>query len=709
MLQAIGLTSRPGRSGLSAVRDLSFEAPEGRITALFGPTGAGKSTALRLMLELEPGRGTTYFRGNPLHRVARPAREVGALLGDVPGHPARTARGQLRMLCAAAGVALVRADELLDEVGLSALGDQRLDALSLAADRRLGIAAALLPAPQTLLLDEPGKGLTPREHVWQYGLMRAHADRGGTVLWTTDDPKGAAVIADRVVTVGQGRLIADQAAAVFARTRLRPRVTVCTPYAVRLASLLQREARAALRSVEVVVEGGGELSIYGSNCAEVGEIAYRHRVLVYRLAEETGESVLSRSEGGTQGERGDRVSLTRLPPGTTPDPLRPIRRSIEHPERGGGGDQTRDVVPDVASAHGDVRSLHSMPPPVAPGRGSASSSDLLPDLLPTPPTPVGRSRGGCRPVESDRGVRPPPALGRGTHPTTTGTGQRVLASTEADRPPHRPPGSASRPSRQSPRRPLVSPLRPVRYELLRLFGVRTTTFVLGAALLVSPVLCLLLARSPDVPVPVAIAAWPDFLPLPPAALCAGLIGALSYGEEFRHPVLAARGTVPRRLALLLAKLLVTGVGAVVIALLVAGIDVQLLGVVYGPEAIVLQGNRTVLLTHWCALTLGCAWVGLLAAGVFRATAAGVAAVLFVPVVITPLVRQALVVPSARSMAGFPDRVRELAWFWLPQQADALVFGGLRMAAQPVGAALALSLTVLVCVFVFVGLRRRTHW
>ncbi|MFE5858190.1 ATP-binding cassette domain-containing protein [Streptomyces sp. NPDC056500] len=653
MLQAIGLTSRPGRSGPPAVRDLSFEAVPGQVTALFGRAGAGKSTALRLMLELEPGRGITYFRGNPLHRIAHPAREVGALLGDVPGHPARTARGQLRMLCAAAGVALARADELLRDMGLTALGDQRLDALPLAADRRLGIAAALLGAPQTLLLDEPGRGLTAREQAWQYGLMRAHADRGGTVLWTTHDPKEAARIGDRVVTVDEGRLIADQEVVDFARTRLRPRVVVCTPHAARLASLLHREARVARRSVEVVVDTGSELSVYGSNCAEVGEIAYRHRVLVHRLTEEAGGSIVpGHAGGGTQerSQRQDRIAIAPLPPQLqqAPDRIQPslsARRNGEHPE---GEAKSEGRVPAVALAaapgQGVERSGHSSPPSAGPGRGSVSAVELIPG--------------------------PPPS--------------------------------------QPPRRPLRSPLRPVRYELVRLLGVRTAALVLGAALLVSPVLCLLLARSREVPVPVAIAAWPDFLPLPPAALCAGLIGALSFGEEFRYPVLAARGTVPRRVALLLAKMLVTGAVAVLIALLVAGIDTQVLAVVYGRETIVVQGKLPALLMHWCALAIGCAWAGLLAAGVFRVTAAGVAAVLFVPVVIAPLVRQASVVPSARSTAGLPDRVRELAWFWLPQQTDDLLLAGVRMLAQPVGTALGLSLAVLVCMFVFVGLRRRMH-
>ncbi|WP_069622045.1 ATP-binding cassette domain-containing protein, partial [Streptomyces niveus] len=392
MLQAIGLTSNPHRDLPPAVDDLTFEARTGGVTALLGAEGAGKTTALRLMLELESGRGITYFRGRPLHRIAHPAREVGVLLGDVPGHPARTARGQLRMLCAAAGVPAARADTLLDLVGIGALRDEPLGTLSLGMDRRLGLAAALLGDPHTLVLDEPAAGLSPRENSWLHGLLRAHAAQGGTVLYTTSDPKEAARTADRVVTVHEGRLVADQDAADFARTRLRPRVVIRTPHAARLADAVNREARADRRSVEVVTDTGGRLTVFGSNCAELGETAFRHGILVHQLADETGD--------------------------TGPKP--PVDPS---------------------------------PPAVARQAPERSAADLLP-----PPLPA---------------------------------------------------------------RPVRSPLRPFRYELRRFLGVRTPWLVAAAVLVASVALTLPLARTGSTPLPGLLAAWPGFLPLPPAALGAG--------------------------------------------------------------------------------------------------------------------------------------------------------------------------------------------
>ncbi|MBT2493539.1 ATP-binding cassette domain-containing protein [Streptomyces sp. ISL-96] len=578
MLQAIGLTSAPRRDLPPAVDDLTFEARPGQVTALLGAAGSGKTTALRLMLDLAPGRGVTYFRGRPLYRIAHPAREVGALLGDVPGHPARTARGQLRMLCAAVGVPAARANDMLDLVGLAALADERLSMLSLGMDRRLGLASALLGDPHTLLLDEPAKGLSPRENCWLYGLLRGHAAQGGTVLYTTDDAKEAARTADRVVTIEGGRLVADQDAAEFARTRLRPRVAVRTPHAARLGALVTREARAARRSVEVVTEGGARLSVYGSDCAQIGEIAFRHGIPVHRLADESGD--------------------------TGPGPV----------------------------------SQEQRPAAEAPVRAPAES---LPSL---------------------------------------------------------------------PRRPSRSPLRPLRYELHRLLGTRTTLLIATAVLAASVTISVLLARTGSTPLPALLAAWPDILPLPPAAFGAGLLGAIAFGEEFRYPALAAaRGTVPRRVGLLLAKLGVSAAAALLLGFLVAVADAQALRLVYGEDLTRVPDKWLSMAVSWSGLTVGCAWAGLLGAGVFRATAAGVAAVLAVPVLVAPLTQQVVVGPSARSVAGLPGRLREVAWLQWPYEIDPWLVAAMRVAAQPVGAALTLSLCALLCAYLFTGLRRRTYW
>lgn len=351
MIEAIGLTSVPRRGQRPAVDDLTFEAGAGRVTALLGPSGAGKSTALRLLLQIEEGRGVALFDGRPLHRLPYPAQEVGVLLGDVPGHPDRTARNHLRMLAAAVGVPAERADEMLDVVGLSGLAEEPIGSFSLGMDRRLGLAAALLGDPHTLVLDEPAQGLSPREAGWLHNLLRGYAAQGGAVLITLRDPRDAVRIADRVVSIDEGRLLADQEAAQFARTRLRPRVAVASPHAGRLADLLTREARTAPRHrpdgsaaepVEVVAESGSRLSVYGSNCAAVGETAYRHGILVHRLAEETGDEGGSpppgqalRSSPRVDGREAERAALAaradgppRLHAVGRPGPAAPLRYEL---------------------------------------------------------------------------------------------------------------------------------------------------------------------------------------------------------------------------------------------------------------------------------------------------------------------------------------------------------------------------------------------
>ncbi|WP_046779646.1 ABC transporter ATP-binding protein [Streptomyces yangpuensis] len=596
MLQAIGLTSKPRSDAPPLVDDLTFEARPGHVTALLGEPGSGKTTALRLMLELEPGRGVTYFRGRPLHRIPHPGREVGVVLGDVPGNPARSVRNQLRMLCAAAGVPASRADTMLEVVGIAGLRDERLGSLSLGMERRVALASALLGDPCTLLLDEPAAGLSPRERGWLYGLLRGHASLGGAVLFTTADAKEAARSADRVVSIEAGRLVADQEAGEFARTRLRPRVAVRTPHAARLADVLGREARAAQRAVEIVEESGSRLSVYGSNCAEVGEAAFRHGVLVHQLADETGDA------GG---------------------PASPVPHARAAAATGTGA---------------------------APERAEASEDS------------GGRSRRA-------RSEGPVSAVRR-----------------------------------------VGGPLRPLRYELLRVFGTATPALTAALVLVVSVLTALVLARAGQTPQARLLAAWPELLPLPPAALGAGLLGALAFGEEYRYPALAAdRGTVPRRLGLLTAKLGVCAALALLLGAAVVAADAAALALVFDSGPLRAPVEWLSPAASWAGLLIGCAWAGVLASGVFRSATAGLAAVLAVPVGVVPLVREALEGSSAYPVTGLASRLRGLSWVQWPPEADRLLVGALRVMTQPVATALLLSLMVLLCAYGFTGLRSRVRW
>ncbi|MFM9595469.1 ATP-binding cassette domain-containing protein [Streptomyces scabiei] len=709
MIQAIGLTSNPRKEFPPAVDDVSFEAHSGRVTALLGAPGAGKSTVLRLALELQGGRGVAYFRGRPLHRIAHPTREVGVLLGDVPGHPARTVRGHLRMLCAAAGLPGRRADEVLEVVGLVGLRDARLNTLSRGMDRRLGLACALLTDPHTLVLDDPADGLAVREGRWLHGIMRAHADQGGTVLFTTGDPKEAARTADRVLTLERGRLLADQEVADFSRTRLRPRVAVRTPYAARLEVLLAKEARTARRSVEVVREGGNRLSVYGSTCAEIGETAFRHGVLVHQLADEIGDMGPTPSPSGVSSASSSVAGEGVVPAELAWGPGREAEGPAEEC-RMPAGELCAPEAGSATAAPADGPRSAPVEPWVCADEASEVNPAPLVDLVcaePCAPHADPETNDHFGPGD-DPGPRD--ALGlrpdHGPHDAPYAESQSQSQSQSQS-----PPSLSPLPQLPPPItvRPAPSPLRPLRYELRRAGGVGTAYVTAAAVLVTSALVAVFLAGIGHTPQPRLLAAWPRELPLPPAAIGAGLLGAIAFGDEFRHPALAAdRGTVPRRLGLLLAKLLVAAVTALLLAVLTVGCDLEVLYLVYGPELVSVPAGWFPLGASWLGLVVGCAWAGVLAAGVFRSTSAGLAAVVAVPLVVVPLVQKALEGATVRSAVGFPVRLRELLLVQWPFGGERYLEAVARAISQPVGGALLLSLTALLGAYVVTNLRARVR-
>jgi ABC-2 type transport system ATP-binding protein len=201
------LTKRYGAT--IAVDDLSFTVPAGSVTGFIGPNGAGKSTTLRALLGLtRPTAGRATFDGVPYADLADPARTVGAVLEHDHFHPGRSGRDHLRMLATAGGVARARVDEVLGLVGLADAARRRTGGYSLGMRRRLALAAALLGDPPVLLLDEPANGLDPWGMRWLRDLLRGHAARGATVLVSSHVLAEVALIADRVVVVDRGRLLA---------------------------------------------------------------------------------------------------------------------------------------------------------------------------------------------------------------------------------------------------------------------------------------------------------------------------------------------------------------------------------------------------------------------------------------------------------------------------------------------------------------------
>lgn len=192
-----------------AVDNISFEIANGKVTGFLGPNGAGKSTTMRLMLGLDTGGGTTTFDHKRLHEYSQPSKIVGILLEAKAFHPTRTARNHLRVLATAGSVPMSRVDEALDIVGLTDVAKKRPGKFSLGMSQRLGIAAAILGKPKYLLLDEPANGLDPEGIVWLREFLKSYADEGNAVFVSSHLLSEMSQMADNVIVIGKGKLIAS--------------------------------------------------------------------------------------------------------------------------------------------------------------------------------------------------------------------------------------------------------------------------------------------------------------------------------------------------------------------------------------------------------------------------------------------------------------------------------------------------------------------
>lgn len=202
---ARGLTKTFGR--VTAVRDMSFTAPAGKITGFLGPNGSGKTTTLRMSLGLvQATGGTVLIGGVPYSQLDHPRRRVGALLEATGFHPGRRARDHLRVLAGAERIPDRRVDEVLGQVDLAGAAGRRVRGFSLGMRQRLGIAAALLGDPDVLILDEPVNGLDPAGIAWLRGLLRGLAAEGRTIVLASHLLSEIAQTADHVLIVSAGQL-----------------------------------------------------------------------------------------------------------------------------------------------------------------------------------------------------------------------------------------------------------------------------------------------------------------------------------------------------------------------------------------------------------------------------------------------------------------------------------------------------------------------
>jgi ABC-2 type transport system ATP-binding protein len=276
MIQANLLTKRYGDT--VAVDEASFTVQPGRVTGFLGPNGAGKSTTMRMILGLDvPTAGTVTVNGSRYRDLATPLRSVGALLDAKAVDSGRSAANHLLWLAHSNGIEVSRVAEVLDIVGLTDVAGKRVGTFSLGMNQRLGIAAALLGDPDTLMFDEPINGLDPDGILWIRNLMKSLAAEGRTVFLSSHLMSEMAQTAEHLIVIGRGRIIADASIEDIIQGNA-------------VASVKVRSARQSELAELVVIRGGkversndGTLDITGLDSTAIGGLAASNGIALVEL------------------------------------------------------------------------------------------------------------------------------------------------------------------------------------------------------------------------------------------------------------------------------------------------------------------------------------------------------------------------------------------------------------------------------------------
>ena len=276
MIEAQGLTKDYGDK--RAVDGLTFAVRPGVVTGFLGPNGSGKSTTMRLVLGLDrPTSGDVTVNGKHYRDHAAPLHEVGALLEARSVHTGRSAYNHLLALAHTHGIPRGRVEELIDLVGLRDVARKRAGKFSLGMGQRLGIAAALLGDPSTVMLDEPVNGLDPEGIHWMRSLLKGLAAEGRTVFVSSHLMSEMSLTADYLIVIGRGRKIADTSTAEF--------LSAASGSVVRVRSPQGAELRALIVGPDVTVEAlePGYLEVQGMTAAQIGDTAAANGLAIHEL------------------------------------------------------------------------------------------------------------------------------------------------------------------------------------------------------------------------------------------------------------------------------------------------------------------------------------------------------------------------------------------------------------------------------------------
>lgn len=277
MIEVEHVTKRYGEK--LAVQDLSFVIRPGIVTGFLGPNGAGKSTTMRVILGLDkPTEGSARVDGRTYREFPAPLHEVGAMLEARAIHTGRSAYNHLLAMAQTHGIGRQRVQEMIELVGLTDVARKRAGGFSLGMGQRLGIAAALLGDPGTLILDEPANGLDPEGILWIRNLLKRLAAEGKTVFLSSHLMAEISQTAEHLIVIGRGRLIADTSVSeILAAASEGGAVMVRTPQAEGLRQALVA-AKGTVHSPEREL-----LEVHGLTSAEVGTIAARKGIVLHEL------------------------------------------------------------------------------------------------------------------------------------------------------------------------------------------------------------------------------------------------------------------------------------------------------------------------------------------------------------------------------------------------------------------------------------------
>lgn len=276
MIEAKGLTKVFGEK--TAVAGVNFTVEAGRVTGFLGPNGAGKSTTMRMIMGLDrPTSGTVTVNGSPFTRHAAPLRDVGALLDAKAVHTSRTAFNHLLAMAATHSIPKKRVHEVIEMTGLTEVARKKVGGFSLGMGQRLGIAAALLGDPQTVILDEPVNGLDPEGVVWVRNLVKYLASEGRTVFLSSHLMSEMALTADHLIVIGRGRIIADAPIKDIINGKGRIRTRVRTDQPEQLMRLLAGEG------VSVELKDNELLEVSGLDPRQIARTALDNHTMIYEL------------------------------------------------------------------------------------------------------------------------------------------------------------------------------------------------------------------------------------------------------------------------------------------------------------------------------------------------------------------------------------------------------------------------------------------